>query len=287
MKTRMHFLCWLLIAMLTLGALSAAQASTLKMRISTRSGPATEYDETGSFFNKTWQTEQVDVISRSFDGNIWWLQIDFFSGSKHYRTYTGLKRVNIDIDAVPDEAVLGSGVLTADAAAYAGPGKNYVRWKTDVAQGTEVTIYAEENGYVQVEYYESRYPALRRTWVRSKLVNGRWKAAAPAPTVPRPASPAPVPASDRFDLYQSQTNPAVYIGVQHLASGGGTSCIVLHWTKAFQYTNLPVRMTTAKYGTFTTPDGAAGQLWLLDGALMVDLDLPASGLDRVQYLQLI
>lgn len=282
MKTRLRITCWLMALLLIASACTAAQASSLKMRISTRSGPATEYDELGSFFNKNWQTQDVQVISRSHDGNIWWLQVDFTNKSDHYRAYTGLKRVNVDIDTVPDEAVIGSGYLTTDVTAYAGPGMDYVRLKTNVMMGTDVTIYAEENGFLQVEYYEPRFPAPRRTWVVSDAVSGSWSQ--PSQTSSTSEAWENTTQDERLGLYQSTTDGSIYIALQSVAAQGGTSHILLHLTDAYVHFDLPVTMETDSYGTFTAPDGNKGYLWLLDGALMIDMDVPTLDINRAQYL---
>ena len=99
----------------------------LLMRLATRTGPGTWYDEPGTFFTSNYSSVSVRVLSRSWDNqnDIWWVQVEFSSGGKSYRAYTGLKRGNVNINTVPDEYPMGSATMRYSATAYWGPGTNY------------------------------------------------------------------------------------------------------------------------------------------------------------------
>ena len=103
-----------------LPAADAAGSGTrayLKMALSTRTGPGNWYDEPGTFFSNNYQNTSVRVLSKAWDerNSIWWLQVEFYISSTPYRAYTGLKRVNIDINNVPNEKVLGTAVTRRSA----------------------------------------------------------------------------------------------------------------------------------------------------------------------------
>lgn len=109
-------LCVCLLMTSSVGAVTAS----LTMRLSTRTGPGTQYDEPGTYFQKDWQTAQVEVISADWDNHndIWWIQVDFLVRGTRYRAYTGLKRVNVDINTVYKDTLLGIDSTKSDAKAY-------------------------------------------------------------------------------------------------------------------------------------------------------------------------
>ena len=149
----------------------------LLMRLATRTGPGTWYDEPGTFFTSNYSSVSVRVLSRSWDNqnDIWWVQVEFSSGGKSYRAYTGLKRGNVNINTVPDEYPMGSATMRYSATAYWGPGTNYASSKYDIPSGVEVTIYDVENGYAQVEFSDSRVSnPRRRAWTPTSSLSGSW-----------------------------------------------------------------------------------------------------------------
>lgn len=147
------------------------QKAPLKMRLATRSGPSTNYDELGSYFKKG---HELTVISRAFDerNGIWWLQVEFTYGSSLRRAYTGLKRVDIDINTVQEDAALYFATVSAETIPYYGPGTHYAPHKNPVEYGTEGMIYAFENGWVQFEFYEEHNKRYRRVWMPAGCL--RW-----------------------------------------------------------------------------------------------------------------
>lgn len=160
----------------------------LLSRLSTRTGPGTQYDEPGTYFQKDWQTAQVQVISAAWDhvNDIWWVEVDFSAIGKKFRAYTGLKRVAVDINTVPQEQLLGTTVMTSAAKVYWGPGRDYVEAKYNVPNYTEVKVYGAENGFVQVEFHDPRTAvnqySLRRGWVTARAVSGQWEVQQPVVT---------------------------------------------------------------------------------------------------------
>ena len=139
-------------------------STTLTMRLATRSGPSTRYDELGSYFKAG---SPVTVLSKAWDsGNrIWWVQVEFSYNGMLRRAYTGLKRVNLDPARVPEEQAIGSARVIRTTTAYYGPGTRYTAHRSAVAYGTVGTVYARENGYVQLEFTDGS--RLRRVWIYS------------------------------------------------------------------------------------------------------------------------
>ena len=153
------------------GQASNVVTAGLKMQLSTRSGPGTNYDEPGTFFYKDnqWKSARVNVLGKKNAG-VWWVLVDFDYGSMgRVRAWTGLKRVDVDLDLLPEINATGSGKVSATNETYYGPGSNYA--KAPEIYGTKsVTIYGRENGYVEVEYRVSD-GTLRRCWVPEGYVS--------------------------------------------------------------------------------------------------------------------
>ena len=143
--------------------------ANLLMRLSTRSGPGTKYDEPGTFFQNSWQTTQVTVLAKEWVGDRWWVYVDFTNRSTRYRAWTGLKRVDVDIDRLPERHSCASGTMDSTDTWY-GPGKNYA--KGPHASGFhDVIIFGEENGYVEVEYSNDSWQHRYRCWVPRNRVD--------------------------------------------------------------------------------------------------------------------
>ncbi|MGN0997532.1 MAG: hypothetical protein ACI4PG_11545 [Candidatus Ventricola sp.] len=139
---------------------------------------------TGSSFGQmgTWDLkgQQVRVISKApLDNEKWWLQVEFGTGEGLIRCYTGSQRLDCTASAlsgVPNEAILYAATLAFDYQPRMGPGTEYalqyVSYDNHSAlhlrAGAYVTVYAEENGYAQIEYTyrDGKNGVLRyRSWV--------------------------------------------------------------------------------------------------------------------------
>lgn len=126
----------------------------LLMKLATRSGPGTEYFEPGTFFGKNWQSQTVKVLRKSFDGSIWWVQVDFRNGSKSsYRVWTGLKRVDVDLNKVREDKRICDCDIYPTSDTWYGPGGNYAKANVSINRSAVGTIYQKENGYVDVKYW--------------------------------------------------------------------------------------------------------------------------------------
>jgi len=137
----------------------------LKMRLSTRTGPSTNYTEPGSFHSKGYE---LGVISQAYDdrNGIWWVQVEFEYKGEPMRAYTGVKRVDVNLQYVPVEEYLGSARINREVSnPWYGPGYNYRKHKNPLPNGMNCSIYGSENGWLLVEYYDESRSLYRRVWV--------------------------------------------------------------------------------------------------------------------------
>ena len=143
---------------------SSPQTAQTLMRVASRSGPGTNYDELGSYHKKGYT---LTVLSRAYDENngIWWLQVELAYGSELRRMYTGLKRVDIDINAVQDECPLYFARVKSSNIPYYGPGTAYTAYKNAISAGTEGIVYGFEDGWMLFEFYNAGKKQYRRVWM--------------------------------------------------------------------------------------------------------------------------
>lgn len=157
--------------------LTAPRTAQSTMRIATRSGPGTDYDELGSYHQAGYT---LTVLSRAFDdrNGIWWLQVELNYGGELRRVYTGLKRVDIDINTVQDEYPLYYARVNSSNIPYYGPGTIYTAHKDAIPAGTEGYVYAFENGWMLFEIYYPTKKQYRRVWMPIErldiLEDGTW-----------------------------------------------------------------------------------------------------------------
>ena len=145
----------------------------LLMKLATRSGPGTEYAEPGTFFGNTWQQQTVKVLRKSFDGSIWWVQVDFQNGSKSkYRVWTGVKRVDVDLNRVKEDQRICDCDIYPTSDTWFGPGGRYARANISITRSACGTIRGRENGYVDVEYWyeDNGYDGSHRIWIPESAV---------------------------------------------------------------------------------------------------------------------
>ena len=148
-----------------------SQANLLD-KLATRSGPATEYEEPGTFFQNNWREKTVRVTGKQYDGSIWWVEVDFeWKNNTWYRVWTGLKRVDVDLNLVQEARRLGTCSVNPCDAWY-GPGGNYAKAKSKVLFREDlIDIYGRENGYYQVDFYDVNREFQRRIWVPESAVS--------------------------------------------------------------------------------------------------------------------
>ena len=144
-------------------------AATPNQKLATRTGPATRYDEPGTYAQDT----QVRAMSKAYDSvnGIWWIQFQMRYRGQVYCLYTGLKRFNgLDINWLPTEKVIGRCWLSMSAEAYYAPCEDAARNSWDVPASTQCDIYAVVTGsssdYIQVEFYDSVHGTWRRAWIK-------------------------------------------------------------------------------------------------------------------------
>ncbi len=143
---------------------SAAPIETkLLMRMATRSGPSTRYEELGSYFK---EDSPVTAISLFYDdGGVPWVQVEFTYQNRLRRAYTGLKRVDVDEALLPQEELLSTATLLREVTPRFGPGTNYAARNLSLPAGLTGSVYAYENSWAQFEYFDEAKQLYRRVWI--------------------------------------------------------------------------------------------------------------------------
>ena len=145
--------------------------AVLNQKIATRTGPSTQYTEPGTFLTKG---DTVEVISLAYDKNgVPWVQVDFTAYGGHRRAYTGLKRLEIGAEYIPEEDPLNyRASIRKEVTPRHGPGKSYMKHKDVVLYaGESATVISRENGWMMLEIARPDQP-LMRVWVEEAYV--RW-----------------------------------------------------------------------------------------------------------------
>lgn len=175
MKLRVFLSVALMLAVLLVGVAQASYptiTSGLEDKVATRSGPSTGYNELGTFFPNTWYNTTVKALSRCYDNNIWWVQVEFSNGGSLYRAYTGEKRLSANTDSLPVEEKIATTTIRSSGSvtAYTGPGTNYKTTTYKVPASITVDVYDTENGYAQIDYLDStRFR--HRCWIPLSYLN--------------------------------------------------------------------------------------------------------------------
>jgi len=260
------FVCLLLL--IASAAQAAGWNTNLTMRLSTRTGPSTSYTEPGTFFSN-WQGVGVKVFSKAQGNGVWWVQVEFQTGGKLYRAYTGAKRVTMDISAVPEERIIGMGYvrLAGDADGYYGPGTHYAPLPHPVPAGINGTIISSENGYVLFDFYDSRLGMQRRAWVYADYMTIDWYYDQPT------GSYTPIASGNHAgNLYYAADGSGICCQVLSVGRNGQYSYIDIY-AYGNSYLNLPVYMESAKYGSFGNGE-VGGNITFLNDGLFAELYFP-------------
>lgn len=144
---------------------------TLKQRMATRTGPATEYPEPGTFLS---EGDKVQIISVAFDeNNVPWVQVDLTYGKKHIRAYTGLKRFSdVDVNKIPREFnYQNDATLKETVTPLCGPGTNYSSYSFSMKAGRTVSIIDFENNYAMCDFYSKSDGKWNRVWIPISSLN--------------------------------------------------------------------------------------------------------------------
>lgn len=167
----------LLLALLLLGctpALASTPATT-KMALATRSGPGTQYTEPGTFLSAGCS---VVVHTKAYDSRngIWWVQVEFSSGGRIYRAYTGAQRLNVNLNEVPEETVLEYTYLIDSGYGYAGPGYGHAYYSDwYLVRETNCRIIEVEDDFALIDTNSSWPTENVRVWVPIDMLAGGWK----------------------------------------------------------------------------------------------------------------
>lgn len=143
-------------------------------RLATRTGPGTRYDEPGSFNKGGYEYK---ILSKAYDGNIWWLQVEIRTGNGVIWAYTGLKRFdNVRLNAIPEERVIGRCRTSERLTGYYAPTRDASIIKRPVPANVECAIYGYYYGgdgsdFIQIEFYDTGLQQYRRAWVPDTFVD--------------------------------------------------------------------------------------------------------------------
>ena len=150
--------------------------ATSNQRIATRTGPGTQYDEPGSFYQAG---TTVKVVSKAYDSSngIWWVQVELTYNGSLYWVYTGVKRFdNLDLSRVPEETVIGHcRTPNYSLTGLYAPSESAASIGASIPAGTECDIYGyaygEYSDFIQIEFYDSYRGCYRRAWVKDPFVD--------------------------------------------------------------------------------------------------------------------
>lgn len=156
---------FLVLCMLVPMAVQAEVYATLNQKMATRTGPGTKYTEPGTFLRSG---DLVTVRSKAWDSanEVWWVQVEFEVYGEKMRAYTGAKRVNVNLNAVPTEQVLQYCTVIYDADAFAGPFYDgFMGWQDTIYRGTSAVLYEVDGGFGLIECWNDREGKWWRAWV--------------------------------------------------------------------------------------------------------------------------
>ena len=144
-------------------------------RLATRTGPGTEYDEPGSF-NEAGVSYRI--LSKAFDSRngIWWVQVEISAGGGIYWAYTGVKRFeNLNLDAVPEEKVIGRCTTSFSLTGLYAPVPGGVVISRSIPAGVDGDIYGyvyqDDSDYILIQFYDASQGCTRRAWVSDTMVD--------------------------------------------------------------------------------------------------------------------
>lgn len=278
MKRIAALLLTLLLAISAFPACAEGAPAGLTQKIATRSGPSMDYDSTGTHLAETWQTEQVTVLAKAFHDDAWWLLVEFSENGQSYRLYTGAKRVNVDLNAIPEETQLGEGEMIAagEVPGHYGPSQEYAESENDVPWCVEVTVWGAEDGYLLVDFFDEDMQTSRRAWVYAELAEINWFESAPGGA--RTVNRAEIPAGTVFADEEGNS-----CTVLEYAPVGGSTVLSLTVKGKTVYSGLIVKMEGSDHGTFATAEGD-GEIWFEDDQIVIDAYLPDFGVADTMVL---
>lgn len=131
--------------------------ASLNQRMSTRSGPGTQYtEELGTLPQDT----QIMLVESVTTGVPWGL-VEFYRNGVKVRAYTGMKRINAYGPVAQGTLDYDEVVLSRSTEVYYGPGYDYGQRKETVPAGTTLRVFGSENGFSLCDYRSGNQ------WVRA------------------------------------------------------------------------------------------------------------------------
>ena len=235
-------------------------SAKLNKKIATRTGPSRSYDEPGTFFINDWSKQTVTVYTKAYHDGVWWVLVDFAERGHSYRLYTGASRVEIDLSMIPEEKPIGTFSVGwgSDITGYYGPGTNYTGIKKAVPKGASGDVYAVENGYVWIDFFDSDSNKQRRAWVRSDLIS---------------TNITSTPQVQNGNTFYGEAEDKDYVTVKFKNVAGQYSYVDIYFYRLADLTDVPVFMTDNNHGSFSlTRDNIYyyGEIWFYQTGLVMD-----------------
>lgn len=129
------------------------QVGVLNDRLSTRTGPGTQFEEPGTFLSAG---DEITVYSIAYDVNgVAWIQTEINTNAGKMRVYSGLKRVDgLNVDKLHEEGNLNlAATLDYDYAPKYGPGADYASYSFTFRAGRKFTVKDTEGDWAMIEFY--------------------------------------------------------------------------------------------------------------------------------------
>lgn len=121
----------------------------LNQKMATRLGPGTWYSEVLGTFKKD---TKIQVIEQVMGNGVPWGLVDFWSNGKHYRAYTGMKRISTKAMVPFGADSFYQTTLTLTTDIYYGPGYDYAKHKQPLFAGDIVRVFDSENGFYLCDF---------------------------------------------------------------------------------------------------------------------------------------
>ncbi|MBR5560994.1 MAG: hypothetical protein IKU73_06250 [Clostridia bacterium] len=143
-------------------------------RLAFRTGPGTKYTELFSLDPA--RMYNLFILQEEEGGTVYWGHVEFKCYKGLYRAYTGLHDLEVDEIAVPaaNQEGVYAYVSGVDAAAYAGPGQEYVCYDWVVPCWTDLMVYHEENGYVMADFVLPDAPMQPYSYEEELMLTRAW-----------------------------------------------------------------------------------------------------------------
>ena len=163
-------LCLLAAILLTVALAASAGASasaTPNQQLALRTGPNRDYVWIGTMP----QTTSIRAFEFDSVNGVTWVLVEYESGGKVYRGYTGLKRMSVNGNIPWADHLEISVTARNGGTIYTAPSERAAR-RGALQAGDTVTLLEYENDYAFIEYYDAEEGAPSRGYVYESTIDG-------------------------------------------------------------------------------------------------------------------